>query len=422
MKADATKSYRSRKFRFTVSEVKKLKPEAKAYECRDASTQGLILRVTPNGVKTYYIAYRTADGTPKRYRLGLVQEFENPEATRIAAGKEWDRIRNRDADPQAEKLAAIAQRRQQAVAHTLRSFIDGVYRDYAELHQRGGKDAVKRLKSAFADLMDKKLNALTANHLIAWRDTLRKKGRTPQTVNRYMDDMRSCLNHALETGEIAGHPFADIPRKRRRLKAEDDKRVRYLGQRDDHEDIQDDNGNKLGERARLLAALDRPENPKYLKPLALLALHTGMRRGELFKLKWSDIDFKQRHIRLPAVNTKSNKSRYAYLNDVSEALLRDWKKAQGKVTNIDGLVFPNPHTGKPLTTIKKAWKTLVNAAQIENFRFHDCRHDFASQLVTKGVPLYTVAELLGHSGVEITTRYAHLEPKSKARAVSMLCL
>jgi len=417
----ATKSYQHRKFKFTTTTVKAQKPEAKPYECRDTATKGLILRVTPAGTKTYYITYRTGDGEPKRYRLGLLQEFENPEAARIAAGKEWDRIRNKGADPQAEKQAAAKRRQQDAHAHTLRSFIDDVYTDYAELHQRAGGEAIKRIKGTFANLLDKKLGAITASDITTWRDQLRKKGRTPQTANRYMDDLRSCFNHAVDQDAISAHPFDELPRKKRRLKTEDDKRVRYLGQRDDHEDIMDENGNKLRERDRLLKALETKSLPSYIKPLVLLALHTGMRRGELFKLKWSDIDSKQRHIRLPAVNTKSNKTRYAYLNDLTDKLLRDWKKQQGNILNIDGLVFPNPVTGKPLTTIKRAWRTVITKAQLQDFRLHDCRHDFASQLVTKGVPLYTVAELLGHSGVEITTRYAHLEPRHKADAVSLLC-
>lgn len=174
-----SKHYRHRKFRFTVSSVKALQPETKIYECRDTSTKGLILRVTPAGVKTYYITYRTQDSDPKRYRLGLVQEFQTPEAARIAAGVEWDRIRNKGADPQAERLRKAEEKRSEADAHTLKSFIDDEYKDYAGLHLRGADATIKRLKSAFADLLDTKLPEITVTRLTDWRGELLAKGRTP---------------------------------------------------------------------------------------------------------------------------------------------------------------------------------------------------------------------------------------------------
>jgi integrase len=419
----------SRKFRFTVSNIKSLKPQAKPVEYRDSTLKGFFVRVSPTGNKSYFCQYRTGNQVrATTFCMGVVSDYPNPEEARKHAQTIQYNAKHKGVDPKADKVAEREREKQRrlqeakdADAHTLRSFVDDVYANYAELHQRAGIAAVKRLKGAFSDLLDRKIDSISADDITAWRDQLRKKGRTPQTANRYMDDLRSSMNYALEQGVIVTHPFDALPKKKRRLKTEDDKRVRYLGQRDDHENIKDEDGNKIGERARLLKALDTAGLPKYMASLVLLALHTGMRRGELFKLKWPDVDFRQRHIRLKAVNTKSNKTRYAYLNDVTDKLLREWRKGQENVLNIDGLVFPNPVTGKPLTTIKRAWKTVVTNAQLQDFRLHDCRHDFASQLVTKGVPLYTVAELLGHSGVEITQRYAHLAPQHKADAVSLLC-
>jgi site-specific recombinase XerD len=73
-----------------------------------------------------------------------------------------------------------------------------------------------------------------------------------------------------------------------------------------------------------------------------------------------------------------------------------------------------------MTNINKSWASLLAAAKLENFRFHDCRHHFASRLVMAGVDLYTVKELLGHSDFAMTQRYAHLAPEHKAAAVAKL--
>ena len=83
-------------------------------------------------------------------------------------------------------------------------------------------------------------------------------------------------------------------------------------------------------------------------------------------------------------------------------------------------MFPSPATGLQLREIKTAWRTLMKAAAIHDFRFHDIRHDFASRLVTGGVDLYRVKELLGHGSIEITQRYAHLASHTLAEAVEVL--
>ena len=75
---------------------------------------------------------------------------------------------------------------------------------------------------------------------------------------------------------------------------------------------------------------------------------------------------------------------------------------------------------KPLTDIKHSWATLVKEAQVDGFRFHDLRHDFASRLVQAGIPLDQVRDLLGHSSVTLTERYAHLAPHLRKAAVEML--
>jgi site-specific recombinase XerD len=84
------------------------------------------------------------------------------------------------------------------------------------------------------------------------------------------------------------------------------------------------------------------------------------------------------------------------------------------------LIFPSPVSGGELNNVKKSWANLLRDARINNFRWHDMRHDFASKLVMKGIDLNTVRELMGHADMKMTMRYAHLAPSSKLRAVEVL--
>jgi site-specific recombinase XerD len=83
-------------------------------------------------------------------------------------------------------------------------------------------------------------------------------------------------------------------------------------------------------------------------------------------------------------------------------------------------VFPSQKTGEKMGGCKSAWESLMKRSQIVNFRWHDMRHDFASQLVMNGVDLNTVRELMGHADLKMTLRYAHLAPESKMKAVETL--
>lgn len=138
-----------------------------------------------------------------------------------------------------------------------------------------------------------------------------------------------------------------------------------------------------------------------------------MRRGEIFSLEWSDVNFNEARVRV--ADSKSGHSRTVQMNKSVGDLLKKWRaQTSGK-----GLVFPGKN-GNRLDNITSAWRALMKRAQIEGFRFHDLRHDFASRLVSNGVSLNTVRELLGHSDMKMTLRYAHLAPDAGRAAVAIL--
>jgi integrase len=163
-----------------------------------------------------------------------------------------------------------------------------------------------------------------------------------------------------------------------------------------------------------MAALEGREG--YLRKMIIISLNTGIRRGALFSLLWSDVDLDKRILTLRGEDAKSGKTNHVPLNDAAYNAFKEWLEISGG----DGLVFPSPKTGEKMGSCKTAWKRLMKAANIENFRWHDMRHDFASQLVMKGIDLNTVRELMGHADIKMTLRYAHLAPEMKAKAVAAL--
>jgi integrase len=209
----------------------------------------------------------------------------------------------------------------------------------------------------------------------------------------------------------------------------DNARVRYLSDDEEkrlREALQSRESERRASRQRQNAwhaardSIGHPQWPAdgytdHLMPLALVALNTGMRRGELFSLEWRSVNLSLRLLTVEAGNAKSGKARHLPLNDEALDVLTRWRRqGAGK-----GLVFPSP-SGARFDNINKSWAGIVEAADMPDFNFHDLRHTFASKLVMAGVDLNTVRELLGHADIKMTLRYAHLAPGKLADAVAKL--
>lgn len=172
------------------------------------------------------------------------------------------------------------------------------------------------------------------------------------------------------------------------------------------------------EAHRLLSAL-HVRSPQ-THDMALTSLHTGMRFGEIASLRWENVDLSRRVIRV--VDTKNEESRTAHVTDEMAAMF------SGLQADRNGaLVFPG-RDGKVMSGISATYERTVAElgmnSGITDTRgkvvFHTLRHTFASWMVMEGVPLSEVGELLGHSDLEMTRRYAHLAPEKKRQAVSSM--
>lgn len=387
-----------------ISEQIKTTGERQTY--RDATCQGLILRIGATGRMSWCYDYRDPEGKSQTYTIGTI-DTHDPGQARLAV----DKIRG--TDPAAEKRQSKVEAAQ-TENRTVRAFLSGRYWSDYLVHAKSGLDTKKRILSAWKPYLETDMEALDVHDVIQFRADRLADEVKPQTLNRERAAILGMLNKACEWKVIHHNPLDDPAFKP--LKTEDDKRVRWLGQRDEHEDIRDEAGKKIGERARFMAALQNSLTPVYLRQIALLALNTGLRRGELFKLKWENISLQRAELIVRAITAKSNKTRHISLNTSAVGVL----EAMTKVKHISGYVFVNEETGLPFTTLKKSWATLVELAQVEDFTFHDMRHDFASRLVQNGVDLYQVRDLLGHSSITLTERYAHLAPHQKRAAVALL--
>ncbi len=139
-----------------------------------------------------------------------------------------------------------------------------------------------------------------------------------------------------------------------------------------------------------------------------------MRKSKIFKLKWENVDFKDRIIKI--IESKSGKGRIVPMNSIVFEVLSALRRLDGK----DEFVFVNPSTGNPYVDIKRAFNGACKKAGIDDFHLHDTRHSFASRLVKKNVDLMIVKELLGHASVVTTQRYLHSQEKEKLQAVETL--
>ena len=156
----------------------------------------------------------------------------------------------------------------------------------------------------------------------------------------------------------------------------------------------------------------------FLTEKIVLSVHTGLRRGSLFHLRWDQVDFLNRVLRVQ--RTKSGRPHALPLN---ATVLTTLQALHSQRIPDCPYVFAHAtgrKAGEPVQDVKNAFQTAMETAEIKDFTWHDLRHTFASWLIMKGASLRSVAELLGHRGLRMVMRYAHLSPAYLSAEVGLL--
>ena len=213
---------------------------------------------------------------------------------------------------------------------------------------------------------------------------IRLKKVSPATVNRSLSVLRHLYNLAKRWNRF----FGDNP-------------VSIVGMLQEQSQIE-----------RILTPVEEQkllrESISTLRPVLLMALNTGMRRGEILSLLWSDIDFDVNMITIDQTNTKSKKQRRVPVNTILRTILIELKlKSRGSE-----YVFID-NDGNQIKSIRSAFVTATKRAGLEGLRFHDLRHTAATRMVESGANIVAISKILGHSDIKTTMRYAHPEDSLK---------
>lgn len=276
-----------------------------------------------------------------------------------------------------------------AAAHTFIEFARTVWLPYSKAHKRSHRCDLRHFQT-FREYFQHKTFADITSLTIEKFKRDRLKTLKPASVNRELAALSKIFSLAIQQKVTSDNPCRQVKKL-----IENNARTRFLTR---------------DEEARLFDALLL--NPT-MTTIVTIAIHTGMRKGEILKLEWRDVDFQAENIHVR--DTKSGHDRFVPMNAVVAKELKQITHHKA-----DKFVFPSDGKTGHLVEIKKAWATALKIAGIQNFHFHDLRHTAGSRFAATGAHPTTIKELLGHQQLSTTERYMHAADEAKRAAVAAL--
>jgi len=342
----------------------------------DETLPGFGVRVKPSGIRSYIVQYRNrSTGASKRLTIGrhgplLTFDQAKKQARALLA----DAMRGEDpaeARETARKAPSVAD----------------LAADYLERHAI----PKKRPKSVRDDramlnniilpkLGTKKVSSVGRRDIEAIHITMKER---PYQANRILSLLSKMFNLAVEWGWRPDNPAKGVERY------QEHKRDRWLSE---------------DELRRLCSVLDGHPNARAANAVRFQLL-TGARLGEVLASRKDDFDLQRGVWTKPSHQTKQKRTEHVPLSAQATALIASIIETSDPKSSF---LFPGNKLGRPLRELKKFWSSVMRQTGITNYRRHDNRHTYASHLVSSGVSLEIVGQLLGHTATTTTKRYAHL--------------
>ncbi|NWA03762.1 tyrosine-type recombinase/integrase [Pseudomonas gingeri] len=331
--------------------------------------------------KIWWISYTAADGTYVRRSAGTEDHSAAKAIEQEHRAQAW-REKELGVDPPRTFEEVMVEYLSQA-ASAQKSFETTQYR-------------VKALRDHFAGLV---MNDLSGREIREYSSARAKAGKSPATINRELAALSAAINWCVVELEWK----LPNPVKGRKMK-EPEGRVRWITRAE----------------VDALCRIARKQRFGFmLEDFIRLAVNTGCRKEEMLGLEWRRVDFANRLIYLDGEHTKASKRRSIPLNEGSLSALKGRMAMRAEHCPTTPWVFSRKN-GARVVDLSEGFDGACEKAGITDFTIHDLRHTCAAWLVSSGVPLIEIRDLLGHSTIQMTEKYAHLAPTRVRNAVSVL--
>ena len=378
------------KIRITPAFARNTKPPTSPRKATyfDIELTGFMLEVRSTGRKTFYQRYIDRYGRQRQVKIGGADILT------------VDQARQKGRAICAEVLLGLnpAQDRHQSRSiPTLTLLVRNRYLPYIKDYKRSWKtdETILRIH-ILPDIGGLYLDEITTDHITDMIRRMKVKGYAAATANRVVILLRYIFNLCSRWKLLPSgfeNPTGGI------VLANEQNRERFLTEK---------------ETKRLLASIAEDENQVAANAILMLLL-TGARRSEITQARWEHVNFRQNSLLVP--RSKSGRPHHIILNASAIALLKSLERVPG---NRKPFIFVSPISGRPFHSLYSPWHRIRIRAGLNDLRLHDLRHSYASFLVNRGVSLYVVQGLLGHSQIRTTQRYAHLNHQTLQDAANVV--